>query len=131
MSQQPRQFTNYVSQRNNFINRFSGLIRNPETANKLVEYTLNFILTIFIVSSIHYIIKGLYFHFCYDHSYIGVFTNLFTIYNPVCYWLNWGQWHLSESIVTITLTLIITFVKNIFTIDHRNRENTQNSSDNE
>ena len=128
MSQQPRQFANYVSQRNNFINRFSGLIRNPETANKLVEYTLNFILTIFIVSSIHYIIKGLYFHFCYDHSYIGVFTNLFTIYNPVCYWLNWGQWHLSESIVTITLTLIVTFVKNVFTIDNRNTDNSQNNS---
>lgn len=127
MSRQTRQFNNYVSQSNNFINRFSDLIRNSETADKLIEYTLNFILTIFIVSSIHYIIKGLYFYFCYDPSYMGVFTNLFTIYNPVCYWLNWGQWRLSESIVTITLTLIVTFVKNIFTIQINNSEDTQNS----
>ena len=127
MSERTRQFNSYVSQRNNFINRFSDLIRNSETADKLIEYTLNFILTIFIISSIHYIIKSLYFYFCYDSSYMGVFTNLFTIYNPVCYWLNWGQWRLSESIVTITLTLIVTFVKNIFTIQINNSEDTQNS----
>ena len=39
-------------------------------------------------------IKFAYSYFCFDFTIWGFITNLFTIYNPVCYWLNWANWTL-------------------------------------
>jgi len=118
-------FNNYATVPNNIIQRLFGIISNKNTVNKLIQNGATFVCTLIIVSTLHYILKGTFVYFCYDSSIWGVFTNLFTIYNPVCYWLNWGQWHLSESIITLTLTLMVTFVQKIFSENPRHSVNNE------
>ena len=96
---------NYLNENIN-INNINNLVNN-RNIEKYTNAIFNCIYIIFAISTTQWIFKSLYFYFCYDPSYMGIFTNLLTIYNPICYWLNWSQWKISDSLVIITISLLI------------------------
>jgi len=106
------EFLNNYFNENININNINNLANN-RNIEKYTNIIFNCVYIIFAISITQWIFKSLYFYFCYDPSYMGIFTNLLTIYNPVCYWLNWSQWKISESLVIISISLLINSGSNL------------------
>ena len=113
------EFLNNYFNENININNINNLANN-RNIEKYTNAIFNCVYIIFAISITQWIFKSLYFYFCYDPSYMGIFTNLLTIYNPVCYWLNWSQWKISESLVIITISLLISSGSNLLQLFQNN-----------
>jgi hypothetical protein len=118
---------NYFNENINMQN-IDNLINNTYI-EKCFNILFNFISVLSILSILQWILKSLYFYFCYDPSLIGIFTNIFTIYNPMCYYLNFLQWKISDSLIIITISIFMNSSRNTLRYFQSNQQHqTQNQT---
>ena len=104
---------NYINENIN-IQNMNNLINNSPHLESAFNIIFNFISITFCLSILQWLFKTLYFYFCYDPSFRGIFTNMITIFNPFCYYLNLLQWKISDSIIIITISIFMNSSRGIF-----------------
>ena len=107
-------FLNHYINENINVDNMNHIINNNIYFENLFNIVFNFACILTSLSILQWIFKTLYFYFCYDYSYIGIFTNIITIFNPICYYLNLLQWKLSDYIIVITVSILINSSRSIF-----------------
>ena len=117
---------NYFNENINMQN-IDNLINNSPYIENCFNILFNFISVLSVLSILQWILKTLYFYFCYDPSLIGIFTNIFTIYNPMCYYLNFLQWKISDSLIIITISIFMNSSRNLFRYFQSNQTQNQES----
>lgn len=71
---------------------------------KMKEYAglvARFLGIIIIISSLHWICVQIYISNCISNTFIGIFTNVFTLGSPFCQFINYLQYELSKHYITI------------------------------
>ena len=108
------EFINHYINENINVDNINHIINNNIYFENLFNIVFNFACILTSLSILQWVFKTLYLYFCYDYSYIGIFTNIITIFNPICYYLNLLQWKLSDYIIVITVSILINSSRSIF-----------------
>tara|TARA_A100001011_G_C14299671_1_gene840171 strand:+ start:2026 stop:2463 length:438 start_codon:yes stop_codon:yes gene_type:complete len=107
-------FLNHYLNHNINVENMHHILNNNPYIENFLTIVFNFACILTSLSILQWLFKTLYFYFCYDYSYTGIFTNIITIFNPFCYYLNLLQWKLSDYIIIITISILINSSRNMF-----------------